>query len=236
MTTIIDFLKTLFSPELLQQALTDWGWLAYIILFAIVFAETGLLVGFFLPGDSLMFVAGFVCSPAVHALDYWTLVALLCIAAIVGDTVGYWLGRRTGPVIFCREDSLLFHRKHLTRTQRFYERHGGKTIVYARFVPIVRTFAPFVAGIGKMDYWRFLSFNVFGGIGWVLSMTALGYHLGSVEWVKKNLEKAVLIVIFISLLPIIVEVVRSRFRKEGEDPDAVVVPAADGPAEGGSAE
>jgi membrane-associated protein len=231
MTSIFEFLRTLFNPELLQQALTEWGWLAYLILFAIVFAETGLLVGFFLPGDSLLFIAGFVCSPALHALDFWTLVVLLSIAAIVGDTVGYWLGRRVGPVIFCREDSLFFHRKHLLRTHRFYERHGGKTIVYARFVPIVRTFAPFVAGIGKMNYWRFVSFNVFGGIGWVVGMAALGYHLGSVDWVKKNLEKAVLIVIFISILPIIVEVVRSRFRKDGDDDDAVPAPTAGGGAE-----
>jgi membrane-associated protein len=231
MTSIFEFLRTLFNPELLQQALTEWGWLAYLILFAIVFAETGLLVGFFLPGDSLLFIAGFVCSPALHALDFWTLVVLLSIAAIVGDTVGYWLGRRAGPVIFCREDSFFFHRKHLLRTHRFYERHGGKTIVYARFVPIVRTFAPFVAGIGKMDYWRFVSFNVFGGIGWVVGMAALGYHLGSVDWVKKNLEKAVLIVIFISILPIIVEVVRSRFHKGGDDDDAVPAPTAGSGAE-----
>lgn len=231
MTSTFEFLRTLFNPELLQQALTEWGWLAYLILFAIVFAETGLLVGFFLPGDSLLFIAGFVCSPALHALDFWTLVVLLSIAAIVGDTVGYWLGRRVGPVIFCREDSFFFHRKHLLRTHRFYERHGGKTIVYARFVPIVRTFAPFVAGIAKMDYWRFVSFNVFGGIGWVVGMAALGYHLGSVDWVKKNLEKAVLIVIFISILPIIVEVVRSRFRKDGDDDDAVPAPTAGSGAE-----
>jgi membrane-associated protein len=231
MAKAFEFLRTLFNPEMLQHALTDWGWVAYLVLFAIVFAETGLLVGFFLPGDSLLFVAGFVCSPAVHALDFWTLVVLLSVAAILGDTVGYWLGRRTGPVIFCREDSLFFHRKHLIRTQRFYERHGGKTIVYARFVPIVRTFAPFVAGIGQMQYKRFISFNVFGGIGWVLGMAALGYHLGSFEWVKKNLEKAVLIVIFISLLPILVEAIRARLHKD-EDSGNHSIPPVGRPATG----
>ncbi|MBX7246495.1 MAG: VTT domain-containing protein [Candidatus Sumerlaeaceae bacterium] len=215
----------MFNPETLQSMLHDWGWVAYIILFIIVFAETGLLVGFCLPGDSLLFIAGFVCSPAAgNIMDPWLLGFLLIVAAVVGDTVGYWLGWKTGPMIFHREDSIFFHRKHLIKTQKFYEKYGGRTIIYARFVPIVRTFAPFVAGVGKMEYKRFISYNVFGGIGWVVSMLALGYFLGNIPWVKHNLEKAVIIVIFISILPIIIEVAKARFGKPTpeSDPPAVL--------------
>ncbi len=211
------FFQTIFKPELLTHALQEWGWVAYVILFAIVFAETGLLVGFCLPGDSLLFIAGFVCSIRTDqgpVLNYFVLTALLCVAAVVGDTVGYWLGRRTGPLIFCREDSLFFHKKHLLRTQHFYERYGGRTIIYARFVPIVRTFAPFVAGIGRMDYPKFLSYNVFGGIGWVIGMTLIGYFLGSIPVVQRNLEKAVILVILISLMPIFYELIRAKLKKE----------------------
>lgn len=211
--------KGLFDPHALQAMLQEWGWLAYPILFAIVFAETGLLVGFALPGDSLLFIAGFVCSIAEgKGLNFWYLAPLLMVAAIVGDSVGYWLGRKTGPIIFCKEDSLFFHKKHLLRTQRFYEKYGGRTIIYARFIPIVRTFAPFVAGVGQMDYRRFISYNVFGGIGWILSMMLMGYFLGNIPIVKQNLEKAVLLVIFLSILPILIEWFRSRGHKDEEPP------------------
>lgn len=220
MQSVLHLFKQLFSPDQLQHLLQEWGWVAYIVLFVIVFAETGLLVGFCLPGDSLLFIAGFVCSivtPTGHALEFAWLCPLLIFAAVAGDTVGYWLGRKAGPMIFCREDSLFFHRAHLVRTHRFFERYGGKTIIYARFVPIVRTFAPFVAGIGNMNYLRFLKFNVWGGIGWITGMLLLGYWFGNIPIVKHNLEKAVLVVIFISLLPVFIEVARSHFRKGDEE-------------------
>ncbi len=205
MISILDAIRTVTSPERLIQFLSPLftNWLGYAFLFAIVFSETGLLVGFFLPGDSLMFLLGTVAGAG--NLNLFAVNVVLMTAAIAGDTCGYLLGRQTGPKIFNRPDSRLFRREHLDRTHAFYEKHGGKTIIYARFVPIVRTFAPFVAGVGKMDYMRFLSFNVFGGIGWVFVMTMLGYVLGGIPIVKQNLEKAVLLVILISVAPIVVE-------------------------------
>ncbi len=151
-----------------------------------MFSETGLLVGFFLPGDSLLFTAG-----ALAAQGHFSIVllnTLLIVAAIVGDTVGYWFGRKMGSALFTRPKSLFFNPAHLRRAHDFYEKHGGKTIVLARFMPIIRTFAPVVAGMGKMDYGRFLAFNVFGGIGWVLSMTFAGYFLGQVAFVQRHFE------------------------------------------------
>lgn len=173
---------------------------------AVVFAETGLLVGFFLPGDSLLVTAGVFCTSATPGvpplLNIVTLNLALIVAAIVGDTVGYWIGAKTGPRIFTREQSLLFSRKHLLRTKDFYERHGGKTIIMARFMPFLRTFAPVVAGVGQMSYRRFLSFNVFGGIGWVTSMSLLGFSLGKIyPQITKEIDKVVILIIFVSLIP-----------------------------------
>lgn len=201
--------RLLFTPEGIQEMVRIGG---LPVLVAIVFAETGLLVGFFLPGDSLLFIAGFMTGMGVLGVDFTTLNVSLMTAAIAGDTVGYWFGNRVGHALYNRPDSLFFKKKHLIRTHEFYERHGGKTIVLARFVPIVRTFAPIVAGIGEMEYRRFLSFNVWGGIGWVFLMTALGHRFGRMAWVQQNLEKAVLIVIFISILPILVEAWREHRR------------------------
>ena len=203
---LLQFLKMVTDPWQLVQFLG--GWPGYVILFAIVFAETGLLFGFFLPGDSLMFTVGIFAGAG--KLDiFWVNVALMA-AAVIGDSCGYLLGRKTGPKIFSREDSRFFHKRHLVRTHQFYEKHGGKTIIYARFMPIIRTFAPFVAGVGEMDYGRFLAFNVFGGIGWVFSLTTLGYLLGNVPIVKNNFEKVILLIIFLSILPGIIELVKHR--------------------------
>jgi membrane-associated protein len=186
------------------QGLITWGGLA--LLTFIIFAETGLLVGFFLPGDSLLVTAGIYCTslePGKEPLLSLPLVLLLpSVAAIVGDTVGYWLGAKTGPALFSREQSLLFSKKHLLSTKAFYERHGGKTIIIARFLPFARTFAPVVAGIGKMEYRRFLRFNVFGGIGWVFSMVLLGFGLSQVfPNLGKQIDKVIIVIIFVSLLP-----------------------------------
>ena len=183
-----------------------------MVLTAIVFTETGLFVGFFLPGDSLLITAGLVA--ATGALNIWWLNVLLCAAAIVGDSVGYAIGRRLGPALFTREKSRLFNPRHVEHTRRFYERHGAKTIVIARFVPIVRTFAPLVAGVGGMEYRRFLTFNVAGGVGWVASMTWAGYLLGrTIPNIDRHLSKVVIVVILLSFIPIAVEILRERRRR-----------------------
>lgn len=205
-----DLLLNLFDPAKLELQIEAWGWLSYPILFAIVFAETGVLAGFFFPGDSLLFVAGFVAS-----LGYLDIVALnvtLIVAAIVGDAFGFYLGMKTGRKVFLKPDSWLFKKEYLAKTQAFYEKHGGKTIILARFVPIVRTFAPFLAGVAGMNYRRFATFNIIGGISWVVSMTLLGYVLGSIPYVRANLEKAVILVVIMSILPMIVEFSIRRFR------------------------
>lgn len=203
-----DFWHLISTPDGLKT-LIAWGGIPVMTL--IVFAETGLLIGFFLPGDSLLFVAGFLCSPAGgHSLDIVWLNAMLITAAIVGDTVGFWIGKKAGPPIFNRPQSRLFRRDYLLRAHAFYEKHGGKTIVLARFVPIIRTFAPVVAGAASMNYAKFLAYNMFGGIGWVLGMTLLGFYLGQFEWVQKNLEKAVLIVILLSVSPMFIHFIQER--------------------------
>ena len=180
------------------------AWAGYVGITAIVFCETGLLVGFFLPGDSLLVTAGLVASQGKLNIVYLNLI--LMVAAILGDTVGYMIGRVAGPKIFNKEDSLFFKKEHLKRTHDFFEKYGGKTIILARFVPIVRTFAPTVAGVGKMSYKRFLSYNIFGGIGWVALMTFIGYSLGrSVPNIEKHLHIVLAVVIAVSFLPIILE-------------------------------
>jgi membrane-associated protein len=178
---------------------------------AIVFAETGLMIGFFLPGDSLLVTAGVFA--ATGQLNILTLNALLIVAAIAGDTVGYWFGRRVGPALFKRPKSLLFNPDHLRRAHDFYEKHGGKTIIIARFMPIIRTFAPIVAGMGEMNYRRFLSFNVFGGLLWVVLMTGIGYFLGQIPGVREHIEIVIIIVVFLSILPGIIAFAREKLKK-----------------------
>ncbi len=208
--TLLDFLRNFTDPERLIRLLTTMlsGWVGYAALFGIVFSETGLLVGFFLPGDSLLFTVGVVAGAG--QLNLVVVCVLLSVAAIAGDGVGYALGRRTGRRIFSRPDSRVFRQEHLRRTESFYNKHGGKTIVYARFVPIIRTFAPFIAGVARMGYPRFLAFNVFGGIGWVFGMITLGYALGNVALVRNHFEKVILGIIFVSVLPVLHELVQAR--------------------------
>ena len=207
---VLEVWRSLTDPDqlihLLTQVLT--GWLGYGLLAFVVFAETGLLVGLFLPGDSLLFTVGVVCGAG--DLDIVKITALLVIASIVGDQSGYFLGRRTGPAIFSRKDSRVFKQEYVTRTQAFYAKHGGKTLIYAKFAPIVRTFAPFMAGVGRMPYGRFVFFNVLGGLGWVLSMTLAGYYLGGVPVIRRNFEKVVLLIVFVSLLPLLIHYIQSR--------------------------
>ena len=228
--TILDFYRTLTNPERLIELLSTLlsGWLGYAALFAIVYSETGLLVGLFLPGDSLLFTVGVVAG-AGH-LDILLVNAVLMSAAMLGDSTGYLLGRKTGPRIFSRPDSRLFKQEYITRTRKFYERYGGKTIVFARFVPIVRTFAAFVAGVGQMPYLKFLPFSVCGGIGWVFLMTLLGYELGGVPIVRHYFDKVILLIIFVSLLPTIIEVVKAWRSPRVEQPGLPDSAVRGGPA------
>jgi membrane-associated protein len=206
----VDLFVGVLTGKVSLDVLVRWGGLA--VLTAIVFTETGLLVGFFLPGDSLLITAGLVA--ATGALNIWTLNLLLSVAAIVGDSVGYAIGKRLGPALFTREKSRLFNPQHIERTRRFYERYGAKTIVIARFVPIIRTFAPVVAGVGVMQYRRFITFNVIGGIGWVVSMTWAGYLLGhAIPDINRHIHIVVVIVIVLSVIPIGIEILRERRRR-----------------------
>ena len=181
----------------------------YIVLFAIVFAETGLVVTPFLPGDSLLFAIGAMGARDI-GINLPLVTVLLIVAAVVGDAVNYWIGYRLGPAVFSRENSRLLNKKHLIKAHEFYEKYGGKTIILARFVPIVRTFAPFVAGVGKMNYFRFFLFNVIGGIAWVLICVGAGYLLGSVPFVKKNFELVIVAIVVISVLPMAIEFWNAR--------------------------
>lgn len=206
----MEFLSGLVGGAYSLDDLIRWG--GYVVLFAIVFTETGLLIGFFLPGDSLLITAGIVA--AAGGLNIWWLNVVLIVAAITGDSVGYAIGVRLGPRLFTRPQSLLFNPRHIERTRVFYERHGPKTIVIARFVPIVRTFAPVVAGVGQMEYRRFIFYNVAGGIGWVTSMTWAGYGLGRViPNLGSYIHLVVGIVIVLSVIPIVIEILKERRRR-----------------------
>ena len=210
LTDLFHFIRNLTDPAQLIQLLSTvlTGWLGYAALFAIVFAESGLLVGFFLPGDSLLFTIGVVAGAG--KLPVVGTIAMLTAASILGDGSGFLLGGSLGYSLFKNDKSRIFRREYLDRTHEFYERHGGKTIIYAKFVPIIRTFAAFIAGVGKMSYRRFLAFNVFGAAGWVTSMVTLGYLLGNIPIVRTNFEKFVLLIIAVSLLPALLQIMKSR--------------------------
>ena len=206
----MEFIWDLFHQIYDVESLVRIG--GIVGLTAIVFVETGLLIGFFLPGDSLLVTAGLFAARG--DIEVLPLIAALSIAAVAGDTVGYNIGKRSGPRLFTRADSLFFNKKHLITTKEFYDRHGPFTIVIARFVPIIRTFAPVVAGIGAMEYKRFISFNVMGGVGWVLSMVFGGYFLGQmIPNIHKNIDKVIVVVIFLSLLPIMIKVAREKMKR-----------------------
>lgn len=205
MHAIVDFLKALYNAErLLELARALLGSpLGIAGLFGIIFAETGLLVGFFLPGDSLLFSVGVASGAA--GVNLYLLAALLMCAAIIGDNVGYFLGKHSGPRIFRHPKSFFFHPDHLKRTKTFYEKYGARAIIYARFIPIIRTCTPFVSGVAEMPYPRFLMFSLFGGTLWIAFMMIIGYQLGQVALVRRHFEKVILGVIFLSLMPMFVE-------------------------------
>jgi membrane-associated protein len=209
---ILDFLRSLTNPDRLIHLLATLlsGWLGYAALFGLVFSETGLLVGIVVPGDSLLFTVGVVAGAG--KLDIVAVNAVLMLGAILGDSTGYLLGRQTGPRIFTRKDSLVFKQEYVTRTRAFYERYGGKTILFARFLPIVRSFAAFMAGVGQMPYLRFLPYSVCGGIGSVFLLTMLGYGLGNVQFVHNHFDAVILAIVFLSLAPTAIHAVRERRR------------------------
>jgi membrane-associated protein len=192
----------------LAEAIASYGGYTYALLFAIVFLETGLVVTPILPGDSLLFAAG--TFGALGSLNVWAVVALLSVAAILGDVVNYAIGRYLGPKVFHFPRSRFFNPDHLRKTHAFYEKYGGKTIIIARFVPIVRTFAPFVAGIGAMTYTKFIAYNVIGGVGWVFSCVFAGYFFGNLPIVKDNFSLAIAAIVAISILPAVIEYIRHR--------------------------
>jgi len=206
----VEFLLDVLTGRYALDDLIRWG--GYTILTVIVFTETGLLIGCFLPGDSLLITAGLVA--AAGALNIWWINALLIPAAVIGDSVGYAIGARLGPRVFTRPKSLLFDPRHVERTRDFYARHGAKTIVIARFVPIIRTFAPVVAGVGQMEYRRFLLYNVIGGVGWVTSMTWAGFFLGqTIPGIQERIHIVVGVVIVLSVVPILIAIIRERRRQ-----------------------
>jgi len=205
----MDYIITFFTNLHNLEALITWG--GYTVLAVIVFAESGLLFGFFLPGDSLLVTAGLLASQGY--LNIWELFFLLAFMAVAGDTVGYHFGKFTGPKLFNREKSILFAKDHLLRAKAFYDKHGGKTIILARFMPIVRTFAPIVAGAGKMPYAKFITFNILGGVGWTASMLAVGYFLGRViPDASKYLHIIIIVIVLLSISPGIIAWVKEKLK------------------------
>lgn len=201
----------LHLDENLRELVRNYGTFVHGILFLIIFCETGLVVTPFLPGDSLLFAAGAIA--ATGELNPWAMILLLTFAAILGDTVNYWIGAIIGPKVFSRPKSMLFNPEHLRRTHQFYEKYGGKTIIIARFVPIIRTFAPFVAGVGRMSYMRFISYNVIGGLLWVPVFVGGGYFFGNLPVVKEHFTVVILAIIVLSLMPMVVEFVRHKMSR-----------------------
>lgn len=211
---MLDLLKKLIDFILhidahLKEIIQNYGLWTYAILFLIIFAETGLVITPFLPGDSLLFAAGAFCAPTIDhpdpVLNVHIMAVLLFVAAVIGDTVNYWIGSKFGPAVFRREDSFFLRRKHLDRANAFFEKYGGRAIILARFVPIVRTFVPFVAGVGKMSYSRFLTFNIVGGFIWIYFFTYAGYWFGTRPFVQKNFKMVILAIIILSIVPMVFE-------------------------------
>ncbi|UIX31890.1 DedA family protein [Streptomyces sp. GQFP] len=206
------------DPDYLLDQFGIWG------LLLIVFAESGLLIGFFLPGDSLLFTAGLLITSGTLDFPLWGAVALICVAAILGDQAGYMFGKKVGPSLFSRPDSRLFKQENVTKAHEFFEKYGPKSLVLARFVPIVRTFTPIIAGVSGMKYRSFLIFNVIGGVLWGAGVTVLGAVLGDIEFVKKNIEPILLLIVFISVVPIIIEFARARSKAKKNPPQQPPAP------------
>jgi membrane-associated protein len=203
-----EFLKTLLDPE----SIIEYGGL--VLLLFVVFAETGLLIGFFLPGDSLIFISGMICVSKPHLLDIGLLPLILClsVAAILGNVAGYWFGYKVGPPLFGRKDSLIFKKRYLELTDDFYKKNGGKTLIIGRFLPIIRTFAPILAGVLKISFKRFMVFNIVGAVAWIGILSGIGYYLGSYQWVQQHIGLIVIGLVIITLIPIL-----TSFRKQKQN-------------------
>ncbi len=213
MHELFDWIKSLHSPETFARWLSEGG---MFFITAIIFAETGLLLGFFLPGDSLLITAGVFSNPAnpnhIDGISAPVLALLLTVTAILGDQVGYFLGRKTGEAVFTREDGLFFKKKYVHDAKAFYDRYGIAAIIGCRFVPILRTFVPFIAGVAKMDYRRFLKWDIFGGALWINSLITIGYYLGQTEFANR-LDKVIVLVVFVSIIPMVVGTIKRVLRK-----------------------
>ena len=207
---MIEFLKQLTDP----QSIIAYGGLALLLF--VVFAETGLLIGFFLPGDSLIFISGMICvsKPELLGVNLVSLILLLCTAAILGNIAGYWFGYKVGPPLFERKDSLIFKKRYLEVTRDFYDKNGGKTLIIGRFLPIIRTFAPILAGVVKIDFKKFMLYNVVGAFAWIGTLCSIGYYLGTYEWVQKNIGYIVIGLIIITTIPVITTFFRGRKNKQ----------------------
>ena len=213
----------MLGPEWLDAAnlitkIVEWfGPWAIVGVMLVIFAETGLLIGFFLPGDSLLFTLGMFVGTGAVGVPIWVAAPLVWLAAVIGNQTGYFIGRKAGPAIFNKPDSRLFKREYVERTSAFFERHGGKAVTLAQFVPIVRTFTPVIAGVGKMHYRHFITFNVLGATFWAFGITWLGYFLGSFEWIRENIDTMILAIVFISVAPMLIsaisQLIKSRRQK-----------------------
>lgn len=203
---MLEFLKQLTDP----QSIIQYGGLALLLF--VVFAETGLLIGFFLPGDSLIFISGLICvsKPELLGVDLLTLIASLSAAAIIGNMTGYWFGYKVGPPLFKRDDSLIFKKRYLETTKAFYDKNGGKTLIIGRFLPIIRTFAPILAGVIKLDFKQFMLYNVIGALAWIGLLASVGYYLGSYQWVQQNVGYIVIGLVIITAIPIITTYFKSK--------------------------
>ena len=207
---MIEFLKQLTDP----QSIIAYGGLALLLF--VVFAETGLLIGFFLPGDSLIFISGMICvsKPELLGVNLPVLILLLCSAAIVGNIVGYWFGYKVGPPLFERKDSLIFKKRYLEVTRKFYDKNGGKTLIIGRFLPIIRTFAPILAGVVKIEFKKFMLYNVIGAVAWIGTLCSIGYYLGTYPWVQNNIGYIVIGLIIITTIPVLTTFLRERKSKQ----------------------
>ena len=201
-----EFFKELTNPE----SIIEYGGLALLLF--VVFAETGLFIGFFLPGDSLMFISGMICStkPALLNVSILTLIVALIFSAIIGNMVGYWFGRKAGPALFKKEDSLIFKKRYVEITDSFYKRHGGKTLILGRFLPIIRTFAPILAGVIKIDFGKFMLYNIIGAAAWVVSLVLAGFYLGKFQFVQDYIEYIIIFLIIVTMIPVIATYRRER--------------------------
>ncbi|MBI1349645.1 MAG: DedA family protein [Actinomycetales bacterium] len=202
------------GPDI-EGILSSWGDVGFWVVVAIIFAECGLLIGFFLPGDSLLFITGLLIATGAITYNIWLACLVLFIAAVLGNVTGYWIGHKAGPPLFNKPDSKLFKQEYVEHTHRFFNKYGARAIVLARFVPIVRTFITATAGVGRMDFRRYIIFSAVGGFLWAVGVTVAGYFLGNIEFVKKNIELILILVVFVSVVPILFEYIKHRRERAG---------------------